>query len=213
MFLPETMPQHDPARHAPPPAPLFHRATIGPGLALFCGVAALAGFLSVAALYGRDIGLDGARFVLLLFGVVVVATRVLFSTLPDRVPALRLVTAALASTGLGLLLMAMTGSPLGLFAGAAITAVGVAFLTPAVFAFVFGRIDPTERGSATGTASFFIDLGLGAGPILIGLTAALAGFPAGLGLMAVIAAGGAVATGYVMVQGRAGAAPSTSASP
>jgi MFS family permease len=78
-----------------------------------------------------------------------------------------------------------------LLVGSAVLAVGVAFLTPAVFAALFALVPASERGSAAGTASVFIDLGLGAGPMLLGLVAAGSGIPAAFLAAAVLTAVGA----------------------
>jgi MFS family permease len=64
-----------------------------------------------------------------------------------------------------------------MLAGAAVLGLGVAFLTPAIFAAIFGVVPSHERGAAAGTATVFIDLGFGGGPLLLGLIAAAAGIP------------------------------------
>ena len=56
-------------------------------------------------------------------------------------------------------------------------AVGVTFVTPALFAAIFATAKPSERGAAAGTASLSLDLGLGLGPILLGLVADAYGIP------------------------------------
>src|SRR4051812_1896498 len=71
------------------------------------------------------------------------------------------------------------------------------FLTPAVFAAIFSRVPPSQRGSAAGTASVFIDLGLGGGPIVLGLIAAASGIPA-----AFLTAAGLAAAGVVLLASR-----------
>ena len=76
---------------------------------------------------------------------------------------------------------------------AAVSAVGVAFLTPAVFAAVFSRVDPAERGSAAATLSIFIDLGLGGGPMAVGLVASVFGTAVGLAVAGAVALAAAVA--------------------
>jgi predicted MFS family arabinose efflux permease len=68
-----------------------------------------------------------------------------------------------------------------------ITAVGVTFSTPAFFSAIFETARPSERGAASGTASAFIDLGLGAGPILLGLVADARGIPWSFGVGATVA--------------------------
>ena len=73
---------------------------------------------------------------LLEFGLIVVAARVVFAKLPDRVPPFRLGAGALALTGIGMATVALVPSVVGLFVGAGIMAGGVAFTTPAFFSAV-----------------------------------------------------------------------------
>ena len=148
-----------------------------PGLGLFTGVAAVAGFLAFASLHAAELGLDLWSATLLLFGIVVVTCRIVFAKLPDRVPPLRLAAASLGATAAGLLITAAVPAAWGLFVGAAVLAVGTAFLTPAVFAAIFSRVSESQRGSAAGTASVFIDLGFSGGPVLFGLVAAASTIP------------------------------------
>jgi MFS family permease len=78
--------------------------------------------------------------------------------------------------------------------GAVLMAVGVSFSTPAFFAAIFATATPSERGAASGTASAFIDLGLGFGPILLGLVAESQGIPWAFGVGAGVALLGALWT-------------------
>ncbi len=69
-----------------PVVPLIHRASIGPGLGLLSGIAPMAGFFAFVALHAEAIGFVDWSLVLLAFGSTVVATRIVFAKLPDRVP-------------------------------------------------------------------------------------------------------------------------------
>jgi MFS family permease len=173
-----------------PQPPLIHPAALVPGLGLFTGVAAVSGFLAFASLHAAHLGLDLWSTVLALFGVVVVGCRILFAQLPDRVAPLRLAAAALATSGVGLVVAAALPSAWGLFLGATALGVGSAFLTPAVFAAIFSRVPSAQHGSAAGTASVFIDLGFSGGPILVGLVAAAVGIPAAFLAAAALTAAG-----------------------
>jgi MFS family permease len=154
------------------PTPLFNRAVITPAFALFTGVAAMAGFLYFEAIYSqRDLGLEEAGWILFVFGMVVVVTRVAFARLPDRVPPFRLGAVSLSLCAAGLIVTGVSASVPGLVLGSVILALGVAFTTPAMFAAIFARVSPSERGSASGTASLFLDLALGGGPLLMGIVA------------------------------------------
>lgn len=190
--LPETAPEF---RVSEAPAPLIHRGAIAPGLGLFSGIAVMTGFFAFVALYAEDIGFTRWSLVLMEFGLVVVATRVLFARLPDRVPPFRLGAIALVLTAAGVLIVAAIPNAYGLFGGAAVMAVGVAFTTPAFFGAIVSRAEPTQRGAAMGTASAFIDLALGGGPVLFGVVAAVGGgIPAAFVAGSVLASLGALWT-------------------
>jgi MFS family permease len=190
--VPET---REPAAAAGPPPPLIHRAALVPGLGLFTGVAAMSGFLAFASLRADRLDLHLWSAVLGLFGIVVVACRLVFATLPDRVPPLRLAAAALVLSGVGLAVSAVPAA-WGLFLGAAVLGVGSAFLTPAVFAAIFGQVPASQRGSAAGTASMFIDLGFSGGPVVLGLVATAGGIAAAFlaGAALTVAGAGLVGT-------------------
>ena len=179
------------------PLVLIHRKALLPSVGLFTGVAAMSGFLGFVPLYtDRTLGIGGAGPVLLLFGMVVVVTRVVFARLPDRVPGFSLAAGALLVTSFGLALMWLLPTVIGLYAGATLTALGVAFMTPAFFAAIVERVSPSERGVALGTTSLFIDLGFGGGPVLTGLVAGYAGYAAGFGIVGLVALAGAIGTAY-----------------
>jgi predicted MFS family arabinose efflux permease len=174
-------------------APLIHRAAIRPGLALFTGVAATAGFLALVGLHATEIGFGAWSVVPLVYGGIVVGCRILFARVPDRLPPLRLGAGSLALCSVGLVVLAALPDPAGLLTGTAVLALGIAFLTPAIFAAIFGVVAAHERGTAAGTATIFIDLGLGGGPLLLGVIADAAGIPLAFAVAgAVTATGGAL---------------------
>ncbi|HEU5205368.1 MAG TPA: MFS transporter [Candidatus Limnocylindrales bacterium] len=183
--------------------PILHRAAIAPSLVLFAAIAGMGGFFAFVAIYAtEDLGLDGTGGVLLLFGAIVVVTRVLFAKLPDRVPPFRLGAVSLALCAGGLAIAGGVASVPGLLVGAALLAVGVAFTTPAVFAAIFARVPASERGAASGTASLFIDLGFGGGPMLLGIVAGSAGIPAAFLVAAIVAAVGAAGSALLSTDHR-----------
>ncbi len=171
-----------------PPTPLFHPAALGPGLAIFAGTAAMGGFLAFVALHARDVGMEGSGPALLLFGLVVVVCRILFARLPDRVPPAPLIATALGLAAVGMGVASVLDNVLGLLLGAILLGVGMALLTPAVFAATLARVSARERGSAMATVSIFIDLAFGAGPILVGFVAGIGSLPAGFASVGAVAA-------------------------
>jgi predicted MFS family arabinose efflux permease len=190
-----------------PVVPLIHRASIGPGLAQLSGIAAMAGFFAFVALHAEAIGFVDWSLVLLEFGGIVIATRLVFAKLPDRVPPYRLGSAALVLTAAGIAIVALVPDSLGLLIGAAILAVGVAFTTPAFFSAALSRAAPNERGAAMGTMSVSIDLAFGAGPLVFGLVAAAGGIPAAFLAGAALALIGAVGVVAVLLRPASTVAP------
>ena len=173
---------------------LIHRPGIPVSVGFFTSLAAISGFLVFASLRADEVGLSVTSRALLIYGLVVVFCRIAFARVPDRLPSLPLGSASLAAIAAGLAVVAVWGTPAGLMVGVVVMAVGVAFSTPAFFAAIFATATPSERGAAAGTASAFIDLGLGFGPIALGLVADAKGISWALGVAAGIAVLGAVWT-------------------
>ena len=173
---------------------LIHRPGVPISLGFFSSLAAISGFLTFASLHSREIGLSNTSVALFTYGSVVVFCRIAFARVPDRLPSLPLAAASLVAIGIGLSVIALWQQPVGLMAGVVVMAVGVTFSTPAFFSAIFATAKPSERGAAAGTASASIDLGLGFGPIMLGLVADAHGIPAAIGVGAAIAFAGAIWT-------------------
>lgn len=177
-----------------PVPPLINRKALPPAVGFLTSVIAMGGFLGFASLHADAVGLAGTSLPLFVYGIVVVTCRIAFAKVPDRLPALPLGAAALAAIAAGLTVTALWVTPAGMTAGTALMAVGVSFSTPAFFSAVFATVASSERGSASGTVSAALDLGLGGGPILLGLVAESAGIPWMFGVAAGVALAGSVWT-------------------
>lgn len=151
---------------------LVWRPLLAPGAAFVAGVLGSAGFLAFVTLHARGIGMAGAGGALFTFGAVVVGCRLVFATTADRVPAVRLSGLALAAGAAGLAVVALWQDPAGVFLGAALLGVSSAFLTPAFYRVLMSRVPATQRGSGAAAFGIMVDLGLGGGPLLVGLIAA-----------------------------------------
>ena len=173
---------------------LIHRPAVAISLGFFASLAAMGGFLAFASLHSAEIGMENTSLALLVYGSVVVVCRVVFARVPDRLPSLPLGAVSLLAIGAGLVIAASWQAPAGLLLGVVVLAVGVTFSTPAFFSAVFATASASERGAASGTASAFIDLGLGFGPIALGIVAGAQGIPWAFAAGAAIAFLGAVWT-------------------
>ena len=184
---------------------LIHRPGIPASLGFFASLAAVGGFLAFASLHSEDVGMANTSLALLVYGLVIVVCRLAFARVPDRLPPLPLGMASLVAIAVGLAVMASWLTPAGLMVGVVVTALGVTFSAPAFFSAIFATASPSERGAAAGTASAFIDLGLGFGPICLGLVARSGGIPAAFLAGAAIALVGAAWVGWLSSRTRVAA--------
>ncbi|WP_298885804.1 MFS transporter [uncultured Serinicoccus sp.] len=181
------------------PTALFPHPVRLPGLAFAVGVAGSAGFLGFAALRAREVGLDGAAWPLALYGGVVVVGRLLLARLTDRYAATRLSALALALTGGGLVLLGAGRGAVAFGMGAVVLALGTVLLTPAFFRVLTDRLPADRPGAVGATFGVLVDVGLGAGPVVLGLLAEGLGLPGAFVLLGGAAFGGVLllATGGV----------------
>jgi predicted MFS family arabinose efflux permease len=172
------------------PAQLILWKAVPPALGFFASVVAMGAFFAFGSLQADAVGLTPVSTPLFVYGLVVVAGRLLLARVLDRFPALLLGAVALAIIAAGLMIMALRSTPIGIAVGAAVFGFGVTLSTPAFFSAIFAIARPSERGAASGTASIFLDLGVGAGPMLLGLAAQAAGIPFAFGVAAAVALAG-----------------------
>jgi predicted MFS family arabinose efflux permease len=165
---------------------LIHWKAVPPALGFFASVAAMGAFFAFGSLQADAVGLMPVSTPLVVYGLVVVAGRLLLARVLDRFPALLLGAVALAIIGGGLMIMALWSAPIGMALGAAVMGFGVTLSTPAFFSAIFATAKPSERGAASGTASVFLDLGIAGGPILLGLAAQASGIPFAFGVAAAV---------------------------
>lgn len=162
--------------HTGPPQPLINRRALGPGGVLFAGLVATAAFSAFVPLYVDDVGIDDAAIVFVVFGLLVLCIRVFGARLPDILGGARAGTVALVATGIGMLVMALWGTALGLMTGVVIFAIGSAFMYPAMLLLALEGSTEQDRGSAVGTISSCFDLSQGLGSLIVGGVAALTSY-------------------------------------
>jgi predicted MFS family arabinose efflux permease len=175
-----------------PPAKLIHWKAVPPALGFFASVVAMGALFAFGSLQANAVGLVPASAPLFIYGVVVVAGRLSLARFLDRFRPLLLGAVALLIIGSGLLIMAWWSTPIGIVLAAGVVALGVTLSTPAFFSAIFATAQPSERGAASGTASVFLDLGLGGGPMVLGFAAQAAGIPFAFGVAAAVALAGCV---------------------
>jgi predicted MFS family arabinose efflux permease len=178
---------------------LIHWKAVPVALGFFASVVAMGALFSFGSLQAGAVGLMPVSTPLFIYGLVVVTGRLSLARFLDRLPALPLGAVALAIMACGLVIMAGWEAPIALVLGAAVLALGVTLSTPAFFSAIFATARLGERGAASGTASVFLDLGMGGGPILLGLAAQASGIPFAFGISAAIALAGG---GWILLLSR-----------
>lgn len=178
-----------------PSAPLITREALAPGVAL---AAINAAYATIAGFVGLHLSANGAghgTLVLVIFGVTVVASRLVFGALPDRLGPLHTALLAALAAGVGLALIAVAHAWPVAAAGGVVTGFGFASLYPALALWVVDRVSEERRGGALGTFTAFFDAGFGIGAPIAGAVAALLGYAAAFWL----AAGYAVVAALVIL--------------
>jgi MFS family permease len=174
LALPETAPAREPESTAT--TRLVHPAAVGPGLVLAFTVLGFAGLGTFGALYARDLGLEGAGSVFLVFSAVVVATRVLARQVPDRLGPKRTSRVALSLIAVGLFTIGLWNVPAGLFLGTVVVAFGHALAFPSLMTLAVNAGPARERSSIVGTFSAFTELGFLVGALSLGVVASALGY-------------------------------------
>jgi MFS family permease len=150
----------------------LHPAAVIPGLVMLTSVWGFAGFSAFMPKYAiDDLAMSGARLVLLMYGGIMILIRGFGARIPDRFGVARVGKVSLATSAAGLLIIGATGTRTGLFAGAAVFAMGQALAFPAFMALAISNAPPTQRGAAAGTLTAFVDLGFFVGPVSLGVLA------------------------------------------
>lgn len=188
LTIPETGTPPEPGTPLPG---LIHWPAVPASLAFFTSLVAVGGFLAFAALHAENVDVERTSLPLLVYGLLIVFCRIAFASVPDRLPPLPLGAGSLVAIAGGIAVVALWREPVGMFVGVCVLAVGVSFCAPAFFSAVFASAGPTDRGAAAGTVSIFLDLGLGVGPILLGVIADAASIPWAFGAASGVAVVGA----------------------
>jgi MFS family permease len=195
LLIPETAPgalRYRVTGERPPRSALLHRAGFFPGFLLLTGTWGMAGFFAFIPLYTAEVGIGGAGTALALYALIVVTLRIVFVKLPDQIGPVRLSAVALVGSAAGLAILGLIGTPIGVYLGTAVFAIGIAFLYPALLALAVSRVGELERGTVVGTTTAFVDLSFGLAPAMLGLAVGFVGLGGTFVISALIAAFGSV---------------------
>jgi predicted MFS family arabinose efflux permease len=142
---------------------------------LFLGLIALAGFSAFMPLYAsKQLDIDSGP-IFLLYGILILAVRVVGARVPDRLGGRDAGSIALVLTAIGVGVMALWPTVGGLVAGTAVFAAGMSLMYPALLLLALVDTDDDERAAVVGTFSSFFDASQGLGAFICGVVVALSG--------------------------------------
>jgi MFS family permease len=167
---------------------LIAPAAVRPGIILACTLIGITGFSIFLPLYGPEVGVDDVGLVFLLYGIVVLAVRILGARLPDVLGPVLAGSIAIGSTAAGLAIAALWHSGAGVFVAALVIAVGSSFLYPAALLLTLRGVAEHQRASVVGTLSAFFDFASGSSGLILGVIAAISSYQGAFGMSAILAA-------------------------
>ena len=169
----ETKPQ---VELAASPGWLPPRGALVPGLLVLVGLLGFGGFVTFAALYARDLGIDRPGLVFALFGGVICLVRAFGRKLPDALGARRTLVLSFVTLAAGLALIGGWQSTTGLLVGTVIFAAGQALTYPSAVLLAMEATSAAERSATVGTVGAFVDVAIGFGAFTLGGVAAVSGY-------------------------------------
>lgn len=171
---------------------LIHRSGLLPGVILLTALWGMAAYFAFLPLYAPRLGLEGSRFVFLVFSVVVLLVRSFGARIPDLLGARRSSAGALIFGAVGLVALGIWASPLGLYVGTVVFAFGTALAFPALTVLTVNRVPEGERGAVLGTFTAAVEVAFGLGPPTAGFFVSASGFRAAFLAAAAVAGIGLV---------------------
>jgi MFS family permease len=153
----------------------FHPAALAPGAVLALGIGGFATFSAFLPTHADDLGLAGASGVFLLYSAICLLVRIFGARLPDRLGLARAAGSALLLEATGLVLIGAIASPIGVYGGTIVIALGIALLYPALMAYTVNAVPETERTSVLSTFTMFFEIGIAGGGLVLGSLAEASG--------------------------------------
>jgi len=137
---------------------------------------ALSSRFSFVAPYAYQQGITRVAWYFFLYSAAAVALRVFGARVMDRIGLERTLVPALLVLGVGLALLSLTGRMGMLELAALIGGVGHGYAYPALSALVIGRTGSTAMGSSSTVYTSLYDVGMMAGPYMLGVVAHFFGY-------------------------------------
>jgi MFS family permease len=151
------------------------RAVWMPGLGAALSSIGFGAILAFSSLLFAERGWSPVWLAFSAYAASLIAARVVFGQLPDRLGGAKVALVSVLIEAAGLALIWLASGPAVAAAGAVLTGFGYSLVYPALGVEAVRRAPPQSRGLAMGTYTAFLDLALGFGSPPLGLIAGLTG--------------------------------------
>ena len=155
---------------------LVHPGAVGTGAVLALGIIGYTAWGVFITLQAKEVGMTNAGLVFVVYSVLVLALRLVGARVPERVGLARCAAAALALDVVGLGLIAAWNSPVGVYAGTVVLALGTSLLYPALQTMTVNSVSDDERPAVVSTFTMFFEIGGAVGALTLGAVADIAGY-------------------------------------
>ena len=155
--------------------------------------------LSFSSLLATERGWSPVWLTFTAFAFALVAARLFFGHVPDRLGGAKVALACIFIEALGLGLLWFACGPAIAALGAALTGFGYSLVYPGLGVEAVRRAPPQSRGLAMGAYTVFLDVALGFGSPLLGLIAGRAGLGTVFLVTAIIVACAAIVAVLLLV--------------
>jgi MFS family permease len=146
----------------------FEPKAVMPSINLMVVMTAYGGLLSFIALYGQEMGVHDTSLFFLVFAFGIAISRIAVGRTFDKKGPALILTVCLLLDIIGFTVLALLKNPVGYFASAILIGFGNGVVFPVFQTMVNNLAEPAHRGAANSTLYTALDLGMGAGMILIG---------------------------------------------
>jgi MFS family permease len=148
--------------------------------------------LAFSSLLATERGWSPVWLTFTAFAFALVAARLFFGHVPDRLGGAKVALACIFVEALGLALLWLAPGPIAAAVGGALTGFGYSLVYPGLGVEAVRRAPPQSRGLAMGAYTVFLDVALGFGSPLLGLIAGWAGLGAVFLVTAILVACAAI---------------------
>jgi MFS family permease len=167
--------------HQPAPIlarrPLYAREALFPTAVNFCLYTTFISYTTFLPLYARTLGMGNAGFLYSTYALALISTRLIGARISDHHGRAAVIVPGFSCVIVAFLVFAFSFTPILLYVGVGFYGLGIGLAQPGLSAFTIDRLAPERRGLGMSTFGQGLDLGMGAGGVLMGTIATQWGFP------------------------------------